>query len=74
MAEKFIDIVGTSFARDRNSKCLMETNPSKAEEYRKRREALKKRFDNKDEEIAELKGQVDALWDAINSLMQDKKK
>ena len=63
-----VQIVGTSLERDMHSKGLVETNHDKANEYRARRAQLKQKFDDKDTKIIELQNQVDALWEAINSL------
>lgn len=67
---KTISIEGTTLKRDMNSKGLIETNIDKAREYENRRKNLKKKFDEKDDRIGQLEGQIDQLWAAINKLIE----
>jgi putative methionine-R-sulfoxide reductase with GAF domain len=54
------------------SKCLMETNKTKAEEYQRRRKAIQQKFIDKENEINTMKNDIAALWEAINNMQKKK--
>jgi uncharacterized coiled-coil DUF342 family protein len=70
-----LKVAGTTLERDPHSKGLVETNKAKADEYLARHRQMHRQFADKDkkiealeEEIGSLKDQLQAVWEAINSM------